>query len=89
LICTKKAKQFQKIAKARNLSAQTIENHLSFYITSEELSIDEMVDKEKQKAISNAIELYGNKSLKLLKDNLPEEISYGDIRMIIAFIPLN
>ena len=78
----KEGKTISEIAKARNLSAQTIENHLVFYIISGELSIDEMIDKEKQKVILNAIELHGNKSLKLLKENLPEEISYGDIRMV-------
>ena len=80
----KEGKAIPEIAKARNLSTQTIENHLSFYVESGELSINEMVDKEKQKAISNAIELCGNKSLKLLKENLPEGISYGDIRMVLA-----
>jgi uncharacterized protein YpbB len=43
-----------------------------------------MVNNEKQKAIFKSVELYGNKSLKILKDNLPHEVSYGDIRMVLA-----
>ncbi|MDQ6763999.1 MAG: helix-turn-helix domain-containing protein, partial [Bacteroidota bacterium] len=85
----KEGKTISEIAEARNLSSQTIENHLSLYVASGELVIDEMVDKEKQKAISKAVEEFGNKSLRLLKENLPLEISYADIRMVLASLKSN
>ena len=42
------------------------------------------MNESKQKAIIKASELYGKNSLKTLKENLPEEVSYGDIRMVLA-----
>ena len=48
--------------------------------------MDELVNEDKQKAIIKATELYGITSLKTLKENLPEEVSYGDIRMVLASI---
>ncbi len=80
----KEGNTFSEIAAARNFSTQTIENHLSFYVGIGELSIDEMVNKEKQSAITKAAKLLGFNSLKILKENLPSEISYSDIRMVLA-----
>lgn len=80
----KAGKAISEIAEARNFSIQTIENHLCFYITKGDLSIDMIVSAEKQKTISKAFELYGKQKLKTLKENLPEEVSYADIKMVLA-----
>jgi len=72
------------IAEQRNLSSSTIESHLSYYITSGEIPVDDVVDKHKQEAIKKAAEMFGRDSLRILKDNLPEEITYGEIRMALA-----
>jgi ATP-dependent DNA helicase RecQ len=77
-------KTIAEIAEERDLSTNTIESHLSYYITGGNLSIDDVVDSAKQKAIQKAAELFGTISLKTLKENLPEEISYGEIRMVLA-----
>lgn len=77
-------KSIGQIAEERDLSTITIESHLSYYITSGSLLIDDLVDVPKQKAIQKAAELFGTISLKTLKENLPEEISYGDIKMVLA-----
>lgn len=74
-----------EIAEFRQLAITTIETHLSYYITTGELDINEFVPEDKQELIAVAIEKYGRLSLKQLKDNLPEEISYGEIRMMAAF----
>ena len=74
------------IATGRQLSPMTIETHLSYYITTGELDIDEFVPADKQELIEAAVTQYGRLSLKLIKDNLPEEISYGEIRMMIAHL---
>ncbi len=50
------------------------------------MEIDDLVDKPQQQAIKKAAELFGVASLKTLKENLPEEISYGEIRMVLAAI---
>jgi hypothetical protein len=43
-----------------------------------------MVSEEKQLLIKEAVKIHGRSSTKILKDNLPEDISYGEIRMVMA-----
>jgi len=73
-----------EVAEARQLAVTTVETHLSYYISTGELDIDELVAPDKQELIEAAIAKYGRLGLKQLKDNLPEEISYGEIRMVAA-----
>ena len=74
------------IAAERQLAVTTVETHLSYYITTGELDINDFVPYDKQELIEPAVNQYGRLSLKLLKDNLPEEISYGEIRMMVAHL---
>ncbi len=80
----KQGKTIVEIAEERNLNSGTIESHLSYYIASGEILIDDLVDKHKEEAIKKAAEIFGRDSLRILKENLPEEISYGEIRMVLA-----
>ena len=77
-------KTIAEIAEERSLSSGTVESHLSYYITSGEIAVDDVVDKNKQEVIKKAAETFGHESLRILKDNLPEEITYGEIRMALA-----
>jgi ATP-dependent DNA helicase RecQ len=77
-------KTISEIAEDRNLSTSTIENHLCSFIASGVLPIEEVVDKKKQEAISKATEAVGTIGLKALKENLPEEITYSEIKMVLA-----
>lgn len=77
-------KTIAEIAEERNLSSSTIESHLSYFVTSGEIPVDDVVDKNKQEVIKKAAEMFGRASLRILKDNLPEEITYGEIRMALA-----
>ncbi len=77
-------KTISEISEERQLAITTVETHLSYYITTGELDINEFVPDDKQELIAQAANKYGRLSLKLLKDNLPEEISYGEIRMGVA-----
>lgn len=74
------------IAADRQLSVTTIEAHLSHYIVTGELHTDDFVAADKQEMIAEAVREYGGLSLKILKDKLPEGISYCDIRMVLAGI---
>ncbi|MGI8635804.1 MAG: DNA helicase RecQ, partial [Segetibacter sp.] len=85
----KEGKTITEIAEERNLSTNTVETHLSFYIANHELQIDDLVNRQKQQAIQRAAETFGTASLKTLKDNLPEEITYGEIRMVLAAMTAN
>ncbi|GEO08515.1 DNA helicase RecQ [Segetibacter aerophilus] len=85
----KEGKTIAEIAEERNLSAMTIETHLSFYISKQELQIDDLVERSKRIAIQKSAEKFGRNSLKVLKESLPEEIGYGDIRMVLAAMDAN
>ena len=79
-------KTISDIATERGFAQTTIETHLSYYVTTGELDVNSFVPLDKQELIAEAVLKYGNLSLKLLKDNLPEEISYGEIRMMVAHL---
>ena len=74
----------QEIAEERQLAATTVESHLSHYITTGELDVNDFVSSDKQELIEAAANQYGRLGLKQIKDQLPDHISYCDIRMTIA-----
>lgn len=76
-----------EIATERNLSASTIEGHLAHFIFSGELQIEKMVNKEKLKAISQAIEENGNTDpISPIKQKLGDQYSFGEIRAVINYL---
>ncbi|MEB3029734.1 helix-turn-helix domain-containing protein, partial [Parvimonas micra] len=68
----------------RDLSETTIETHLAYYVSLRVLDIDDLVPLDKQELIHQSIQQFGKASLRQLKEHLPEEISYGDIKLTIA-----
>lgn len=79
----KTGKTIAQIAEERSFSTSTIETHLAHFIANGELELDELIPKAKQTAIFDAIEKHGKNSLSTLKTNLPDNISYGEIRMVL------
>ena len=73
-----------EIAKERNFAIATIEGHLASFVANGELDINEMVSMAKQLLIKEAFKIHGTSGFKNLKDNLPEDITYGEIRMVMA-----
>jgi hypothetical protein len=82
----KSGKNSSAIAKERNLSISTIESHLAFFVGTGEIDINNLVTKEKQKLINDAASKHGISSHKTLIDNLPKDIGYGELRMVIAAV---
>ena len=80
----KSGKSLPEIAQERSLALTTVEAHISYFITAGELDVNRFVPADKQELIKAAIEKFGKIGLRTLKDNLPEEISYGEIRMVVA-----
>ncbi|MEO8770490.1 MAG: helix-turn-helix domain-containing protein [Ferruginibacter sp.] len=76
-------KSILEISKERNLTVSTIEGHFAHFIETGELNIDELLDKNKQQKIRDIINSSENKSLTLLKEQMPFA-SYGELRWIIA-----
>jgi hypothetical protein len=80
----KEGKTIEEIAKERNYAITTIEGHLASFVANGELDINKMVSEEKQLLIKEAAKIHGHESFKTLKENLPEDITYGEIRMVMA-----
>lgn len=85
----KEGKSIAEIAKERNMTIGTIDGHLSPFIANGKIKINEIVSPEKQLLINEAVKIHGSESLKVIKENLSEDISYGEIRMVLAAAKLD
>lgn len=87
----KQGYSIKEIALRRDFSPITIEGHLAFYVEHGELSIDAIMDVSKIPAIQQCIENFGVGTQNLaslllapIKEQLGENYTYGEIRMVIA-----
>jgi hypothetical protein len=85
----KEGKSVEEIAKERNLAISTIESHLAAFVANGEIDLNNMVTPEKQNLIKEAAKIHGIESFKILKENLPQDITYGEIRMVMAAEKVN
>ncbi|HPH46947.1 MAG TPA: DNA helicase RecQ [Chryseolinea sp.] len=76
----------EKIAELRKLSSSTIEGHLAFYIQQGQLDIDQLIDASKIPVIQKAIEQGDGKILSSIKGLLGDSYSYGEIRIVMAYL---
>ncbi len=81
-------KSVDEIAFERGLSTGTIEGHLAHFIFSGELKINELVNAEKLKIITKAIEEENNNSMATapIKQKLGEGFSYGEIAAVMNYL---
>jgi hypothetical protein len=82
----KEGKSIEEIAKERNFAVTTIEGHIASFVANGEIDINKIVSEERQLLIKEVVKKLGNESFKTLKENLPADISYGEIRMVMAAI---
>ncbi len=80
----KEGKSVTEIAKERNFAVSTIEGHLAWFVGNGDIDINKMVSLEKQLLVRAAAKSHGISSHKILKDNLPENITYSEIRLVMA-----
>ena len=74
-----------QIAKKRDLALTTIESHLADLVhTGLIKDISPFISDDRQRQIRAAIQAKGTQHLKALKEALPEDVSYGEIRMVVA-----
>jgi uncharacterized protein YpbB len=84
-ILFKQGMKIEDIAKQRGFTVTTIEGHLADYVQSGELKIDYLVSRDKQMVIRRALENFSKeKGLSEIKQSLPKDISYGDIKCVLA-----
>ena len=75
-------KGIKEIADQRGMVESTIEGHLAHYVGMGVLDISELVDEEKISLIEQAFHDKGSESLKVIKEHLGDEFSYGEIRLV-------
>ena len=81
----KNGKTVAEISKERNLTTQTIEGHLSYYVQTGEIKIEELVSREKFLLIEPVIKGFHEGTLTSIKEKLGESVSYGEIRLVLAW----
>lgn len=76
---------FEEIAKIRNLSINTIQNHLVNFVAAGNIAADELMDMSKIEPIIEIAKTQNIPSLKAIKDELGEGFSYFEIHIAIAY----
>ena len=80
-------KNIEQIAFERNLTIGTIESHLSKAIRQDLIQLEEVIPLDEIKEIVKVFPKTSNDfRLSSIKDKLPPEISYGKLRMILAWL---
>ncbi len=80
-------KNIQEIATERSLSSTTIEGHLANAITEGMLTdISNLITGSEIKLIEEASKVHGTEALRPIFDHLNESISFGKIRLTIAWL---
>ena len=75
----------EEIAKSRNLTTNTIINHLArCEERGKTIDWSRFIDTEKENKILQVIEKVGAEKLRPIKEVLPEEITYEDIRLVVC-----
>ncbi len=80
----KEGKSIPDIAKERNLAVGTIEGHLCKFISRGDISMHELVSPEKFILIESALKDFDGTSTVPVKEKLPDDISFGEIKMVMA-----
>jgi ATP-dependent DNA helicase RecQ len=82
----KSGKDLRQIAVERNLTVQTVETHLAYFVEQGDLFVEDFVSPDKFQKIKNAIEQKGDKMLSPIKESLGDSISYSEIKMVLAHL---
>ena len=75
----------EQIAKQRALTTQTIEGHLAHYVQKGQIKINDLVTREKLILIEPLIKDFSGGSVADIKEKLGSNVSFGDIRLVLAW----
>ncbi len=78
--------EVEQIAKERDFTVGTIEKHLAYFVAESMIDIEDLVSKEKVNLIKQTIKNVEGFSLKAIKKALPDTITYGEIKFVLAHI---
>lgn len=79
-----KGKTLEEIAKERGFSVGTIEGHLAYYVSTQQLDVSKLVKANKIRNISDAVESQKTKSMATIREFLGKDYSFGEIKMVLA-----
>lgn len=80
----KQGKSIKEIAEERGFVTTTIETHLlKYFENGENIDLSKYIHSNYEQDIYNAIDTYGAEKLRVLKDALPEGVSYFDIKYFL------
>jgi len=82
----KEGKNVEDIASIRKLTAGTIEGHLATFIRSGKIEINELVSEKKIELVTKFFNENNTASPGMAKQALGEQITWGELRMIIAYL---
>lgn len=77
-------KTLAEIAKERGLSLGTIEGHLAYYVSTQQLDVTKLVKPNKIRNITDAVESQKTKSMATIREFLGKDYSFGEIKMVLA-----
>ena len=78
-------RSFEEIAQIRERRLRTVIDLVAELVTRGQVAFDpRWISEERRAQIEVAIEKHGTERMKTIKDALPEEISYGEIRLLAA-----
>lgn len=77
-------KTLDEIAKERGLSVGTIEGHLAYYVSTQQLDVKKLVKANKIRNITDAVESQKTKSMATIREFLGKDYSFGEIKMVLA-----
>lgn len=75
-----------RIAKERGLALSTIEGHLCHFIEQGELDINRVIARDKREVITRGVAGREDRPLKILKEAIGSDCSYGEIRLVLAHL---
>lgn len=77
----------QKIGDERGLARSTIIAHLveAIEVESQDIDLSRLIDPAKEEVIRNTIERVGFDRLAIIKEKLPQDYTYEEIRLVVAF----
>jgi ribonuclease D len=81
----REGKTINEIAKERKLAVSTIEGHLTHFIQTGQIEVEELVSQQKIIVMEPVVKEFYNGTLTSIRERLGEEFSYSEIRFVCAW----
>ncbi len=78
-----------EIAKERGFVETTIQGHLVHYIPTGEITITDLMPKEKYLELKTIIQATTFENLSDLKNKIDDKFTYSEIRLVLGFLEIN